>query len=105
MDFLIEFSIFRYELAEECADDDEDKSAIRKLRKRVKDKLKNYEAIVHVRFLISIPTLLFCIIFYFLCFFFCSSKLSSIEVLSFTLKDFKVIITLSHVRISFCLLQ
>ncbi|KAF2292680.1 hypothetical protein GH714_026675 [Hevea brasiliensis] len=35
-----------YELAEECADDDEDKSAIRKLRKRVKDKLKNYETIV-----------------------------------------------------------
>ncbi|KAF2307145.1 hypothetical protein GH714_025106 [Hevea brasiliensis] len=36
-----------YELAEECADDDEDKSAIRKLRKRVKDRLKNYETIVH----------------------------------------------------------
>ncbi|XP_012085220.1 bifunctional TH2 protein, mitochondrial isoform X2 [Jatropha curcas] len=36
-----------YELAEECADDEEDKSAIRKLRKRVKNKLKNYDAIVH----------------------------------------------------------
>ncbi|EEF35817.1 bifunctional TH2 protein, mitochondrial [Ricinus communis] len=35
-----------YELAEDCADDDEDKSLIRKLRKRVKANLKNYHSIV-----------------------------------------------------------
>ncbi|KAK6940603.1 Thiaminase-2/PQQC, partial [Dillenia turbinata] len=32
-----------YELAEECADDDDDKSAIRKLRKRVLEKLKVHD--------------------------------------------------------------
>ncbi|XWS36501.1 hypothetical protein CRYUN_Cryun20dG0090100 [Craigia yunnanensis] len=35
-----------YELAEECADDDEDKKAIRKLRKHVKNKLKSHDSLV-----------------------------------------------------------
>ncbi|XP_031268863.1 bifunctional TH2 protein, mitochondrial-like [Pistacia vera] len=35
-----------YELAEECADDEEDKCAIRKLRKRVKHKLKTLDTLV-----------------------------------------------------------
>ncbi|XP_065876743.1 bifunctional TH2 protein, mitochondrial-like isoform X2 [Euphorbia lathyris] len=35
-----------YKLAEECAGDDEDKSSIRKLRKRVNTKLKDYDALV-----------------------------------------------------------
>ncbi|KAJ0111985.1 hypothetical protein Patl1_01692 [Pistacia atlantica] len=35
-----------YELAEECADDEEDKCAIRKLRKRVKHKLKTLDKLV-----------------------------------------------------------
>ncbi|XP_050208203.1 bifunctional TH2 protein, mitochondrial-like [Mercurialis annua] len=43
--FLQSFS-HAYELAEECADDDEDKDAIRKLRKRVKGHLNNYHALV-----------------------------------------------------------
>ena len=39
---------FRYELAEEFADDDDDKIAIRKLRKRVLKKLNNHEETVRV---------------------------------------------------------
>jgi|UniRef100_A0A2N9HCV3 thiaminase len=35
-----------YEMAEECADDDEDKTAIRSLRKRVLDKLKAHHTLV-----------------------------------------------------------
>ncbi|KAL5863765.1 hypothetical protein ACOSQ3_001279 [Xanthoceras sorbifolium] len=35
-----------YELAEECADDEDDKTAIRKLRKRVKQKLKAHDTLV-----------------------------------------------------------
>ncbi|XVE77993.1 hypothetical protein DITRI_Ditri13aG0108400 [Diplodiscus trichospermus] len=35
-----------YELAEECADDEEDKKAIRKLRKHVKDKRNSYDSLV-----------------------------------------------------------
>ncbi|XP_044503704.1 bifunctional TH2 protein, mitochondrial-like [Mangifera indica] len=35
-----------FELAEECADDEEDKCAIRKLRKRVKHKLKTLDSLV-----------------------------------------------------------
>ncbi|GLT41471.1 hypothetical protein SLA2020_155320 [Shorea laevis] len=35
-----------YELAEDCADDEEDKNAIRKLRMRMKDKIKSFDSIV-----------------------------------------------------------
>ena len=35
-------------MAEECADDDEDKTAIRSLRKRVLDKLKAHHTLVRV---------------------------------------------------------
>lgn len=35
-----------YELAEECADDDEDKKAIRNLRKYVQAKLKSHDSLV-----------------------------------------------------------
>lgn len=38
----------RYEMAENCADDDEDKSAIRSLRKRVLEKLKAHPTLVQV---------------------------------------------------------
>ncbi|KAH9785154.1 Bifunctional TH2 protein [Citrus sinensis] len=43
--FLKAFAL-AYELAEECADDEEDKLAIRKLRKRVKQKLKTLDSLV-----------------------------------------------------------
>ena len=39
---------FRYELAEEYADDDDDKIAIRKLRKRALKKLNKYDETVRV---------------------------------------------------------
>ncbi|GMI69070.1 PALE GREEN 1, THIAMINE REQUIRING 2 [Hibiscus trionum] len=37
-----------YELAEECADDDQDKQAIRKLRKHVQGKLNSNHSLVQV---------------------------------------------------------
>lgn len=39
---------FSYDLAEECADDDEDKVVIRKLRRRVLKKLKMHNSLVQV---------------------------------------------------------
>ena len=42
------FCFGRYEMAENCADDDEDKSAIRSLRKRVLEKLKAHPTLVQV---------------------------------------------------------
>lgn len=39
----------RYELAEEYADDDEDRGAIVKLRKRVLKRLRNQDALISVR--------------------------------------------------------
>lgn len=45
------FLLYSYQLAEECADDDDDKSAIRKLRKRVKHKLKTLDTLVRVSLL------------------------------------------------------
>lgn len=44
------FCFSSYELAEECADDEDDKAAIRKLRKRVKQKLKGLDSLVRVSF-------------------------------------------------------
>lgn len=46
--FVCLFCFGRYEMAENCADDDEDKSAIRSLRKRVLEKLKAHPTLVQV---------------------------------------------------------
>lgn len=46
---LKELCICRYELAEEYADDDEDKEAIGKLRKRVLKRLRNQDKLISVR--------------------------------------------------------
>lgn len=51
--------LFSYELAEECADDEEDKLAIRKLRKRVKQKLKTLDSLVRVCFLFFFPSFVY----------------------------------------------
>lgn len=65
--FFFLFSFFSYELAEECADDEEDKLAIRKLRKRVKQKLKTLDSLVRVCFLFfsSFVYSLFIVLFFF----------------------------------------
>lgn len=42
------FGYYRFELAEDCADDDDDRSAIRKLRKRVVKKLQMHDTLVRV---------------------------------------------------------
>lgn len=47
---------YRYELAEDYADDDEDKQAIRGMRKRVLRKLKDQDDLVRVR-ISPVPTL------------------------------------------------
>lgn len=70
-------SVFlRYELAEDCADDEEDKNAIRKLKKRMKDKIKSFGSIVRVSFMFfpylfyfiyQIPTLLLSLHLFILC--------------------------------------
>ena len=39
---------FRFEMAEECADDDDDKAVIRKVRKRVLKKMEMFRSIVQV---------------------------------------------------------
>jgi hypothetical protein len=39
-------------MAEDCADDDDDKSAIRDLRKRVVQRLKGHDTLVRVSFTI-----------------------------------------------------
>lgn len=53
MDYLLSSSdvyfVFRYESAEECADDDDEKLAISKLRKDVLDELKMHDSFVKVR--------------------------------------------------------
>lgn len=43
------FSIFRYELAEECSDDDDAKLAISDLRKAVLEELKMHDSFLQVR--------------------------------------------------------
>lgn len=45
--------MIRYELAEECADDDEDRASIRKLRKLVLDQYQDRDSVARVSF----PTL------------------------------------------------
>ena len=47
--FWLYFRLFRYELAEECADDDDAKAAISKLRKGVLEELKMHDSFVQVR--------------------------------------------------------
>ncbi|KAF5726989.1 aminopyrimidine aminohydrolase mitochondrial isoform X2 [Tripterygium wilfordii] len=44
--YLLKAFAHAYKLAEECADDEEDKSSIRMLRKRVKDRLQIHDALV-----------------------------------------------------------
>lgn len=39
---------FRFEMAEECSDDDDDKAVIRKIRKRVLKKMTMFKSIVQV---------------------------------------------------------
>lgn len=64
--FVCVFCFFcSYELAEECADDEDDKAAIRKLRKRVNQKLKAHDTLVRVSFAFVLFTFLFFIRFRF----------------------------------------
>lgn len=44
------FGILRYEMAEECADDDDAKEALCRLRRDVLDELKMHNSFVEVRF-------------------------------------------------------
>lgn len=53
----LKFVDFRFEMAEECSDDDDDKAVIRKIRKRVLKKMTMFRSIVHVRSQIPVSKL------------------------------------------------